>query len=223
MYPLEVLEEFFAKSGPIRYKKGDTILRADDEPRGVYFLKKGYVRLYSISASGEEITLIIFKPQDFFPVMWAINNTPNMFYVEAMTPVEVYRVSRNEFVDFIKGNSDVLFELTSKILVRLGGLLQRMQYLAFGNAYARVASIIYICAERFGLPRGQAGKKNGNSVVIDVPLAHKDVANLIGMTRETVSVEMKNLARKGLVEYKGKIITVRDLAKLREESLLDEE
>ena len=216
MSPLEVLERFFAKSGLIRYKKGTTILHGADEPQGVYFLKKGYVRLYSISSDGEEMTLIIFKPQDFFPVMWAINNTPNMFYLETMTTVEVYRISREEFIGFIKGNPDVLFELTSKILVRLGGILQRMQYLAFGNAYGKVASIIYICAERFG-------KEGGKKVVIDVPLTHKDIANLVGITRETVSVEMKKLAHKRIIDYKGKIITVYDLVKLREESLLDEE
>lgn len=216
MLPLVALEDFFARARIMHYKKGDTILRAGDEPQGVFFIKRGYVRIYSLSPEGEEMTLIIFKPQDFFPMIWAFNNTQNMFYVEAMTSVELYRLPREEFIGFIKGNPEVLFELMSKILVRLGGLLQRMQYLAFGNAYSRVASILFICAERFG-------KKVGENMVIQVPLTHKDIANLVGMTRETVSIEMKKLAHKRIIAYKGRAVTVRDFPKLREESLLDEE
>lgn len=216
MFPLAVLEDFFEKTPVIHYKKGATILHGADEPRGVYFLKKGYVRLYSISPEGEELTLVIFKPQDFFPMIWAINGSKNLDHFEAMTPVEVYRVPRAEFMKFVKENPDIFYELVSRILVRMGGLYQRMQHLAFGNAYSKVASILYICAERFGSPRA-------NDVIIQIPLTHKDIANLVGMTRETVSIEMKKLSHKKLISYKGKIITVRDLASLREESLLDEE
>ena len=73
-----------------------------------------------------------------------------------------------------------------------------------------------ICAERFG-------KKVGRDVVIQVPLTHKDIANLVGMTRETVSIEMKKLAHRSLIGYKGKTVTVHDLVKLKDESLLDDE
>ena len=216
MFPLETLEDFFAKSGPIHYKKGATILHGGDEPRGVYFLKKGYVRLFSISNEAEELTLVIFKPQDFFPMIWALNGSTNFDHFEAMTPVEVYRVPRAEFIQFLKEHPDVFSELVTRILIRMSGLYQRMQYLAFGKAHSKVASILYICAERFG-------KKTGSNVVIDVPLTHKDIANLVGMTRETVSIEMKKLAQKGVISYKGKVVTVHDLVRLKEESLFDED
>mgnify|MGYP001559973482 CR=1 FL=1 len=106
MIPLTV-EEFFARSGVTHYKKGETILRGGDQPQGVFYIKKGYVRLYSLSKEGEELTLIIFKPGDFFPMIWAINNTSNMYYLESMTPVEVYRAPRDEFVSYIKGEPEL--------------------------------------------------------------------------------------------------------------------
>lgn len=214
MIPLTV-EEFFARSGVTHYKKGETILRGGDQPQGVFYIKKGYVRLYSLSKEGEELTLIIFKPGDFFPMIWAINNTSNMYYLESMTPVEVYRAPRDEFVSYIKGEPEVLFELTGRILVRLGGLLQRMEHLAFGNAYDKVASILFICAERFGT-------SSGKNIVIPLPLTHRDIASLLGITRETVSIEIKKLAEKKIINYKGKHIIVEDLARLRQESSLDD-
>lgn len=213
--PIHKLETFFGQFRYLHYKKGAAILHAGDEPPGVFYLAHGYVRLYSISKDGEELTLIVFKPEDFFPMMWAVNDTPNDYYLEAMTTCELYRAPREEFVDFMKQNPDVEFDLMSKILVRLGGLLSRMEYLAFGNAYQKVASIILICAERFG-------KQVRGRVEIRVPLTHKDVANFIGMTRETASIEIKKLERKNLITFRGRHIIVKNASALRRESLLEE-
>lgn len=177
----EKLDQFFSRFKKVIFKKGETILRVGDEPRGVYFLKKGYVRLYSISEDAKELTLIIFK--------------------------------REDFVKFIKENSDVLFELMGRILMRLGGLLTRMEYMIFGNAYNKVASIISICAERFG-----SAEKLG--VMIGLPLTHKDIANLIGVARETVSIEIKRLENERIIGFRSKYIVVKDVNKLRKKAML---
>ncbi|MBI4100756.1 Crp/Fnr family transcriptional regulator [Candidatus Microgenomates bacterium] len=131
-----------------------------------------------------------------------------------MTAVELWRVSRNQFLDFIKANPDILFELTSRITVRLGGLLERMEYLVFGNAHQKVASILAICAQRFG-------RQEGGKTKISVPLTHKDIAALIGFTRETVSLEMKKLEKKGIISRRGQLILVKNSKKLEDESILN--
>ncbi len=213
--PSVKLELFFKEKRHFSYSKGDTILHAGDEPRGVFYLIRGYVRLYSISKEGEELTLIIFKPQDFFPMMWVINNTPQDYYLEAMTNCELYRAHREEFITFMKRESDVEFDLLGKILTRLGGLLSRMEYLAFGNAHQKVASILLICAERFGT-------EHKNETVVQVPLTHKDIADLVGVTRETASIEIKKLERKGLIAFHGRRVIVKNKPALRHESLLEE-
>lgn len=189
------------------------ILRGGDSPQGVYFIDRGYVKDYSISKEGEELTLIIFKPKDFFPMQWVFNDMPNAHYFEAMTSVELWRCPKKDFIVFIEANPETFFELTSHIVLRLGGIMQRMEYLAFGNAYQKVASIIVICAERFG-------EKKGDGWIIHIPLTHKDIAMLVGMTRETVSIEIKKLERKGIIGYRGRSIFVKDAASLQKESLL---
>lgn len=208
------METFFTQFKLLHYKKGDTILRPDDLPPGVFYLKKGYVKLYSLCREGEELSLIIFKPGDFFPIGWVINNKIDPYYLSAMTPVEVWRAPREKFLEFIKTDPDVFFELTSKILIRLGGLLQRMEHLVFGNAGDKVASILVICTERFG-------QKEGSEIIIQVPLSHKEIAALVGLTRETASVEMKKLEREGLISYRGRLIVIKNIKKLKEESLLN--
>lgn len=210
---IDKLNNFFSKLKKYHYKKGEIILRAGDSPQGVYFIDKGYVRDYSISKEGEELMLILFKPEDFFPMQWVFNNKPNFHYFEAMTAVELWRCPREDFIAFIEANPEIFFELTSHIVLRLGGIMQRMEYLAFGNAYQKVASIIMICAERFG-------EKEGRDIVIRVPLTHKDIASFLGIARETASVEIKKLERKNLITYRGRYLVVKDASGLKKESIL---
>lgn len=210
----ERLREFFSKFKKYHYKKGEVILRGGDNPQGVYFIDKGYVRDYSISKDGEELTLIIFKPQDFFPMQWVFNNNPNSHYFDAMSAVELWRCPKEDFINFIEENPEIFFELTSHITLRLGGILQRMEYLAFGNAYEKVASILMICADRFG-------KKERGEIVIQLVLSHRDIANLLGLTRETTSIEIKKLERKGLIGYHGRLLVVKNKKGLECESLLN--
>lgn len=213
VFVAQKLNNFFSRFRKYHYKKGEAILRCGDTPQGVYFINKGYVRDYSISKDGEELTLIIFKPEDFFPMQWVFNNKISLHYYNAMSAVELWRCSKEEFIKFIKANPEVLFELTSHILIRMGGIMQRMEYLAFGNAYEKVASILLILSERFG-------KKVGKNIVIQVPLVHKDIAELLGIARETASIGLKKLERKGIIEYHGHSIFVKDTQRLQEESLL---
>lgn len=208
------INDFFSKFKKYQYKKGEIILRAGDTPQGVCFIDKGYVKDYAISKDGEELSLIILKPKDFFPLIWAINNTPREYYMEAITAVEAWRTSREKFLEFIKANPDVLLELTGRILTRFGGILQRMEYMAFGNAHQKVASILAILSERFG-------KKERKNIVIQVPLTHKDIAELLGLTRETASIEIKKLERKKIIAHRSRFIRVKDFKKLKEESLFN--
>ena len=209
------LNNFFSKYKKYSFKKGEVILRGGDAPQGVYFIGKGYVRDYSISKDGEELTLIVFKPEDFFPMQWVFNDRISQHYFNAMSAVELWRCPKEDFINFIEENPEIFFELTSHITLRLGGIMQRMEYLAFGNAYEKVASILMICAERFG-------EKKGKQVLIPFSLTHKDLAMFIGMTRETVSIEVKKLERKGIIGYKRHLIIVKNVKKLQLASLIDD-
>jgi len=209
-------ETFFDASRSLLYKKGEVIIRPGDVPQGVYLLRKGFVRFYSISKDGEELTLLIFRPGDFFPVRFAITDQEITYYYQSMTPVEVKRATTAGFREFLKQNPEVLLTITGSILIRLRTVYERMEYLVYGSAYEKVASILYVFSKEYG-------EKDGDEVTIAVPLTHRDIASVIGMTRETVSVEMGRLFEKGLIGHKGKLITIVNPQRLRQESLLKSE
>lgn len=190
--PQKKLEEFFLKHKKLTYKKGSTILRADDIPTGVYYLLEGFIKVTTVSPDGQEFTLFIFKPEDVFPYQYAFNNSPNIHSFTTMTDCTVMRCQRSEFLSFMYQNPDVLFMITQKVLIRLRGILTRLENMAFGSAFQKVASMIEILGYRFG-------KHEEGYITITLPLSHKDIAELLGLTRETVSIEMKKLEDQNII------------------------
>lgn len=208
------LENFFSKQKLLSYKKGEVIIRPDDVPQGVFYVKKGYVSLYTIFEDGRQITFNIFKPGSYFSMMWAISNIPNTYYFQALTETSLYRAPKNEALDFLKGNHDVLFDVTRRILIGLDGVLTAIKHLVSGTAYQKVGTTLVIMAKRFG------GKRRNQGITIELALTHQDVANLCGVTRETTSLAMKKLENKGLISYNSHHIVVKSIVKLEKATLI---
>lgn len=204
---LNKIDTFFTKFKHQTYKKGEILMRADDNPPGVFYLKEGNVKEYAISKSGDELVINIYKPIAFFPMSWAINETSNAYFFEAMTNVEVWRAPRKEVIEFIKSNPDVLYNLMSRVYKGLNGVLTRMIYLMSGHAYARLIVELLIYAKRFG---------NGQNMV-EIHVSEKDLAAQSGMTRETVSREMKILKKNGFIKMNKTGLVIHNIQKLEEE------
>lgn len=200
----EKLENFFTKFKHQIYKKGEILVRADDDPPGIFYLKSGYVKEYAISKKGDELVVNIFKPISFFPMSWAVNNTKNMYFFEAVTDAEVWRAPKDKATEFVQSNPDVLYDLLCRVYKGTDGMMVRMTYLMAGNAYVRLVIELIIHAKRFGTTSR---------------ISERELAAQAGMTRETVSREMKTLKNKGLVTFNKNIFTIVDLRKLEEELL----
>lgn len=205
--PSKKLRKFFANSKPTFYKKGDIVLRAGAAHSGAFFLKKGFVKDSCFSNDGREFTLFIFKSGDLFSYNWIFNELPNEHAFRAMSDCIIYEKKREELVEYLKANPDVLFRIGQKISVRLRGVLQRIESMAFGSASQRVISTIKLLAERFGT-------ENSQGFTIPITFTQKDIAELIGISRETTSIEIKKLIDKGLLRRKKGHYIVTDLQKL---------
>ncbi len=212
MTPQQKLDQFFSQYKLRYYKKGETFLRAGDIPQGIFFLKKGYARLYSLSSAGKELTLVIYKPGEFFPVVFTFTAKPSIYYFETLSEVEMQRAPRENFASFIRENPDVFDEVNLHIIERFQIALRRMEYLTFGNANSRLASILLICARYFGV------RSDHKEIKIPIPFTHKDIANLVGVARETVSIELKKFIDRGLIEKKGKRLVIKNRKALEKEA-----
>ncbi len=205
------LEKFFSQFKVRKYKKHDHILHEDDTPNGSYFIKSGYIRLYSISPEGQELTRLVLGPYDLFPLRWTLGDEAIDFYVEAMTDVTTWFAPRDTFLTYLKSQPDLFLEFLTVIVHRMEALYKRMEFFAFGNAYQKVASILLFLAKRFG-------EKGKDILTIDMPLTQEHIASLAGVSRETVNIELDKLRQKGLITINHRYITINDGNKLRTES-----
>lgn len=204
------IDEFFAGHTPIVYKRGELILRAEDVPLGVYYLKSGYVRQLLLSPSGETFIIHIYKPGSFFPLTWLLNDTPNVYHFEAMTNASIVRMPKEVFMQYLKQNSDVLFYATQRLALGLSGFLNRVAQLVLDDAYTKTILLILYYAEQFGV-------KTKEGIELSVPLAHREIASWIGTTRETASLQVEHLIKKGLLATHGRVLVIRDKDALMKE------
>lgn len=191
------LDAFFASFSLLRYKKRALVPNLNGTISHVFYLKSGFARVYRLSEQGEELTLSILKPHDIFPLTYGINEVITPYYLEAITNLEMWQAPSYEFQAFLKKEAEIYFELTNKILIRFDGMLNRIEYLVFSSAYIKVAATLLSCAKRFG-------KERKDKIFLELPLTHKDIAAMVGITRETTSIEMKKLEKQGFITREGK-------------------
>jgi CRP-like cAMP-binding protein len=126
-----------------------------------------------------------------------------------MTEISFWKVPKENVKQFLDENPDVLFNLLQRVYRGIDGLLSRMSYLMSGNAHTRLITELLIAAKRFG-------KKNNLDEYTFI-LSEKDLATQAGLTRETVSREMKVLKDRGLVTLQKTVLVVKDINKLEME------
>lgn len=204
------LDRFFGQHKFIKFRKREIIIRADDTPLGIFYLKSGVVREYVISPKGEELTLNIFRPYAFFPMPYALNQTINNHFYEAQTAVETWRAPADTVLEFLKKEPEVCLDLLKRIYRGLQGLFLRMEYLMGGSATHRLVAELIIYGKRFG-------EVKDGQVEVNLRLTQKNLAAQTGTARETVGRILKNLSNKKLIAFKKKKLVINDLAKLEKE------
>ena len=157
-----------------------------------------------------ELTLNILQPIAYFPMVWAINSTPNIYYYEALTAIEVGRAPKQQVLDFIEDKPALILDLMSEMLRRYTESLTRIEHLVFSDAHRRVGSVLLYLARYFG-------EKSGEKIIVKQRFTHQDIASLVGVARETVSIELARHAKAGLVEFVDHTMVFKDLAKLKRE------
>lgn len=203
------IESFFKRYSQKTFSKGDLIITPEKTPNGVYCLNEGIVRCYTLSKNGIELTLNIFKPVSFFPMQWIINSKQDRYYYEALTEVKSYCAPKEDFENFIQTEHDVAYDLLKRIYRGLEGYMIRMESLLSGNAYLRTVTNILIHSLRFG--------KTEENKPIELYLTHNQIASQAGLSRETITREIKKLQDKGIVSYKGETLLILDIIRLEHE------
>lgn len=199
---------FFNKFPLKKFKKGQILFEPNDDFRGVYFLKSGYLRVYDINKEGKESGIQLFKPLYFLSLISAKTGVKNRHYIEAMTPVEIWLAPREEFEKHIKAEPELYNEVCQALMEKFLDLTSYISRLVSGDAYTKVAGLIYSMASEYGVTKGK-------SVTIKFKITHKQIASLTGLTRETVTLQMLKLEKDDLIDNDRRQIVVQDMKVLK--------
>lgn len=199
--------EFFSHYPVRTFAKGEMLIHAGDQPASIFHIKSGRVKQYDISYRGDEIVLNVFSAPAFFPMNVAINHTPNDYFFEAESDVEVVAAPVDEVSSFIQAHPEVALDLLSRVYRGTDGLLKRLAHTMASSAKSRVMYELLIEARRFGTQQGEA---------VSVDLSESDIGARAGLARETVNREIGKLKQAGLLSITNHRITLTNIDALAE-------
>lgn len=205
----EKLNSFFSAYPLQNFKKGSVIHHPGSKIDKVAFVKTGYIKLYKIDNTGSEVTIDILKPGLYFTLIFALNNTNNNYFFEAVTEVELWEAPKAEVFEYLKNNTDVMFEIFNNVSAGFLELMHNYEVLSSGKAYNKVAGLILRLAERSTL------RSDGNKITLNYKPSHQVISDMLGLSRETVSIELKKLSNDGVIDYDSTLLSVEDLTRLR--------
>ena len=189
------------RSGQVFYEPGQT-------GEALFLLKKGRVTLYRLSPEGRKLVTAMLGPGTFFGEMSVIGQGMYDSFAEASEASTLCVMSRADVERLLLAEPKVALRLLEAIGRRLVEAERRLEDTTFKDVSARVASLLIRLAREQGSPNEVAG------------LTHQDLADSLGIYRETVTSALDRLKEAGLVEVGRKRIAILrpdDLRALAEE------
>jgi CRP-like cAMP-binding protein len=194
---MDQLVPLFRSESQVRlYKKGTNILFQSEIPRKAFIVRQGIIRAYTIKASGEESIVAFFVPGDIFPLPWLLGTTSNvLFYYEAVTDCRVMSFSKDSFNKAVDNDPKLLKDMLGYVNKKYTSSLVHINALGQSRAIEKMGFTFYYLLIRHGV------EKAAGQYEINIKLNHLTIANLTGLTRESVTKNLKILTDKGIVTY----------------------
>lgn len=183
--------------------------RSDYLTNSVFYLNKGFIRLYTVSAGGNELTLHIFAPQSIFPI-WLSDSPFSGYYFESLTPAAVYHCEKSKLQQFIKNNPAANAEVMQQLSSFSLSIIKKLETKIFDDANHQVMVTLLDLAEHFG-------QEENEGTIISYWFTHQDIANIASLSRERVTTEINNLVKRKLISYKSHFIIIPKIAQMRKE------
>lgn len=171
-----------------------------------YLVKSGQVKLFRVSADGDEKVVEIVQPgKTFAEAVMFMEKHMYPVDAEAIESTEVYSFDMNTFLDLLKDSRQTCFRLMASMSQRLHGLVEEINNLTLQNATYRLVN--YLLDQ---LPEGAV-----EAPAIHLATPKSVIASRLSIQPETLSRTLARLAGQGLLEVHGSSITLHDIKGLR--------
>jgi CRP/FNR family transcriptional regulator, anaerobic regulatory protein len=179
--------------------RGQTLLWEGDDSLLVGNVIEGVFKLSNSTWDGRDQTLGIAYPSDFIGRPFGAKSYQS---VTALTDAKVCTFARSDFDRFAQRNPGLEHKLLQRTLTDLDNARHWMLLLGRKSATERVATFLLEAASRLSDEPGDG--EEGAPVPFELPFGRQDIADLLGLTIETVSRQITRLRGEGLIDTPGK-------------------
>lgn len=190
-----------------KYVRGQVLFHMGDEGGNLYIILKGRVKVTIPSEDGEEVILALLDAGEILGEVSLIDGKPRSATVYAMKDTETLCLYREDFLEVLKERFDVV----QRVLEILAGRLRQTDVLLaeshFMDITARLAKKVLDLSQAFGV-------EERDGIRIAVRMTQKDLASMVGATRESVNKQLRVLRELGLLTFSEGHVKILDPAGL---------
>jgi CRP/FNR family cyclic AMP-dependent transcriptional regulator len=188
------LDPLLAQAKVRHYPKGQIILYEGENPTDAFVVRSGAVKIYDIDEDGNEKILHIVKERGIFPVIFMFGTVgqTSTFYT-TVADSELYVLSRADFEARLQSDPALVLYCMKWFANEVQEMMRRMSSLEKTSTRSKLfATLAYLARQHCDAPK--AGWKR-----VRFPISHQLLADMIGVTRESTTMVMKDLQKEKVV------------------------
>jgi CRP/FNR family transcriptional regulator len=175
------------------YKKGETILHIGDDFDRLYIVNHGSLKATTYSEEGKEQILYILNEGDSLGELTLLQKEPSSYDLIALKDVYLCTIAKHRFDDFVKENSEVMFSIMASVKEKIQSLEKLVGAIASNDGDYRLKFLINRLIK-------QSGENHSGGIIINLQLTREDMANFVGVTRETISRKLSYLTDQKIIK-----------------------
>jgi CRP/FNR family cyclic AMP-dependent transcriptional regulator len=184
------------KFHPITYRKGEVIFREGEPAERLFLIDTGRIKLTIASPAGQELLVAVVGRGNIFGELAIIDRGPRAMNARAMEESRVYALASDVFWTMLENRHALARRLLELMARRLRRADQNSQDLVFFDAPTRLARRLLDLAEEHGDPTG-----DGQALRITVKVTQDEIAQMIGVTRESANRLINSFAGRGWIDW----------------------
>ncbi len=205
--PPSAMKDFEAVKYTSVYPAGAVLFLEKQDPRGVFVLCSGEIKLSFGSSAGKTLILKIAKPGDILGLMATVTGNPYEVTAETLYPSQVIFVRRENFLHFLAKHPEANAEVVRQLSASYLGACEQLRTVGLtASVPGKLARIL--------LEWSATGKVSKNGTSIKMPLTHEQIAEFIGTSRETVTRTLGDFKHRQFVALQGSTLMVSNRAAL---------
>ncbi len=195
------------RSEMVSCRRNTRLFFAEEPSDNVYLVKEGRVKLSRANAEGREVILDILGPGEIFGELALAGEGRRSHNAEALDDTLVCIIACRDFEELLRRHPEMALRVMKLIGLRRRELEMRLEDLVFQPLAGRLTIALLWQAQRHGITEADGS--------VRIPISQKDMAYLIGASREAVAEQLAELKRQGLVKTSYRTIRLTDPAGLK--------